>query len=554
MLKNTFSLLLLSFMLVATTQAADKTLDSAIAQVTVYTDRAEVTRLASTELESGIHVLSFENLPSRLENNSVRVDGRGAFILQDIKIETEYVDEVPHERLAALKAELLEREYEHKEAQAHSKRLKKAEAMLEQIFNKLTATGGEEAVAPEMNPEKWAQMLEFQMTQREELDYEQIDTERRIKELNEEIAKLHRQINELGANRGKQIQVARVTVEATKAGSVELELSYLVYGPSWYPSYDIRVDRDARKVGFIYYGNVQQSTGEDWSGVALRLSTAQPMIGGNQPELSPWYLRKYEPMAKRDRATPASPQDYNMRNTMLQMVATDAVSAMPAAEMEEMEVRQATVESGATAAVFVIPAESDIPSNNQSSKVTIARETFDAYFRYSAVPKLSPHVYLKARIRNATDYVFLPGQSSIFLDNAFVSNAYLDLVQPDEAFWTWLGIDQGIKVERKLLSQRSEEEGMFSKDSRIEYKYQFNITNNKKSAEELVLWDQLPISNHEDIVVELIEPDYKEGMRDLKMNEHKYLEWRFNLEAGEERTVPFEFVIEHPREMEISGL
>ena len=85
-------------------------------------------------------------------------------------------------------------------------------------------------------------------------------------------------------------------VEVKQAGPQEFELSYVVAGPSWSPHYDVRADTIAKKLTVAYQAQVRQRTGEDWRGVSLRLSTAQPGVGGREPELSPWALYKAEPV------------------------------------------------------------------------------------------------------------------------------------------------------------------------------------------------------------------------------------------------------------------
>src|SRR5690606_32216395 len=47
-----------------------------------------------------------------------------------------------------------------------------------------------------------------------------------------------------------------------------------------------------------YKANVFQSTGEEWKNVRLKLSTANPSLGGVKPELYSWYLDFYQPLAK----------------------------------------------------------------------------------------------------------------------------------------------------------------------------------------------------------------------------------------------------------------
>ncbi|HET9129731.1 MAG TPA: DUF4140 domain-containing protein, partial [Terriglobia bacterium] len=51
--------------------------NSRISAVTVYRDRAVVTRTATAQLASGEQVLSFENLPAALVDQSLQATGRG---------------------------------------------------------------------------------------------------------------------------------------------------------------------------------------------------------------------------------------------------------------------------------------------------------------------------------------------------------------------------------------------------------------------------------------------------------------------------------------------
>ena len=80
------------------------------------------------------------------------------------------------------------------------------------------------------------------------------------------------------------------------AGEVQIELSYLLYGASWRPRYDARVDAAAGRVKLTQQALVSQRTGEDWANVALALSTARPSAATRLPdEPDPWYLDLYKP-------------------------------------------------------------------------------------------------------------------------------------------------------------------------------------------------------------------------------------------------------------------
>ena len=65
--------------------------------------------------------------------------------------------------------------------------------------------------------------------------------------------------------------------------------------------------------------------------------------------------------------------------------------------MQPMEAPVAKVETQTASALFHIPTQPAIPSDNVAHKVTIAIEKLHADFSYSSTPKLSPFVYLKGR-------------------------------------------------------------------------------------------------------------------------------------------------------------
>lgn len=125
---------------------------------------------------------------------------------------------------------------------------------------------------------------------------------------------------------------------------------------------------------------------------------------------------------------------------------------------------------------------------------------------------------------------------------------------PGEDFWTFLGIDGAIKVERKFLMKHEEQEGVFEKKTKVVYEYLTEITNNKKSAEELVVWDQIPISSHQDIVVKLVEPRLDKENPAIKKNELNYIEWFYKMNAGEKIKIPFVYTVEYPEGRQVTGL
>jgi uncharacterized protein (TIGR02231 family) len=170
------------------------------------------------------------------------------------------------------------------------------------------------------------------------------------------------------------------------------------------------------------------------------------------------------------------------------------------------------------------------------------------------VPKLSPFAFLTATVKNESEFPLLAGKSNVFLDNNFVTNANLPLVAPNEEFKTSLGIDEGIKIEHKLINKFHKDEGLFSKKEKISFEYKITVKNNKATKENIIIEDHIPISQNNELKVELIEPKYKEDTDLLKMSESKFLKWQIKLDAGEEYIIPLKFNVEYPKDESLTGL
>lgn len=531
-----------------------KVLKSRITAVTVYSDRAQVTRSALETLPAGEHRLMFDNLPMELETGSIQVNGTGSAVLSDVKTETERFVHTPDQDLKALLDEKTTLEDRLAQLDVKIGQVRNEKGFLENISKKLTGVT-DKSPAGELDPEKWVKMVDFYRNRNIALDKEIHDTEVAKRELKSRLDKVNGQIADIGTGERKTRHQVEVLVRMKEAGPLSLRLSYIVYGPNWEPVYDLRVSTREKMMNLAYNAVIRQNSSESWDEAAIELSTAQPGIGGQQPELSPWYLNFFEPRPTYGFRTADSAAPMLATNQMfLEKPVRSPASSEEYGAASDMEKPDAGVKANATSVVFAIKGKNTIASDNQPHKVTVLIRDFPAEFRYSTAPKLSPHAYLKTRVTNASDFPLLPGGTNVFLDNNFVANASLSQVAPGEDFWTFLGVDGAIKVERKLLRKHQQEEGMFDKKTKVVYEYLTEITNNKKSEEELVVWDQVPVSSHQDIVVKLEEPLYNGDSATLKKNEMNFLEWFYKVKAGEKIRLPMVYSVEYPRGKQVTGL
>uniref|UniRef100_UPI00356384E8 DUF4139 domain-containing protein n=1 Tax=Pontiella sp. TaxID=2837462 RepID=UPI00356384E8 len=305
---------------------------------------------------------------------------------------------------------------------------------------------------------------------------------------------------------------------------------------------------------------VKQNTGEDWSDVALKLSTANPGLGGRHPEMDPWRINMASPVSKGSGVFSFSAKSARSLSEFSDREASDfygdalmedAVFEPAAAPIQQ---RSSRVTAKGASVVFEVKGSSDIESDNVEHRVAVTSVALPSAFRYSSIPKLSPYAYLKANAENSGAHPFLEGKANVFLDGNFVATTRMELVAPGEEFWVFLGADESMKVEHKLIRKYESKEGLTGKTTRHTYEYLLTVKNTHRVPEEVMVWDQLPISGSEGLKVKLVEPKYSEDTDALKIDDEKRISWFRTLNPGEEWAIPFSFHVEAPRDREITGL
>ncbi len=539
----------------ATAKAHTLTIKSKPTAVTIYLDRAQVTRSMSRELASGKYILVFDNLPYAINQNSVQINGTHGVILVDVKFKKKQFTVIPDEKIAALKSEqlkLIDAITDIDDTITHANSEK---SFIDKISQRLT-TAGNKAPPAQLDPDKWMKMVAFYRSKLTHLSKEIRQAEREQRQYKLKLNQVKRTLQQFGLQQYKTRNQVHATIIVNKPGRINLNLSYMVRGPSWKPIYDLRVLRNKKQMNLTYHALIKQNTGEDWNNIRVSLSTAQVHVSGQQKSLSPWRISLYTktPVGgfhrptgmRRDSSShrfEVMPPKGKKNNSHKQMFNGFGNSVASKPRLRSSKVN---VNTKATSVVFNIKQKYTLASDNNPHKVSIMNQNFDAKFRYSTVPKLAPFAYLKANVVNNSLFPLLAGKTNVFLDNNFVAHSYMKSVAPGEKFWTFLGVDEAIKVEYKFIKRYEKTEGIFSKSKVFTYEYLIKIKNKKKSKITLVVWDQLPISSSADLKVTLVQPQINANNKKIKINKQKFIEWFYTPEAGQELKIPLTFNISYP--------
>jgi uncharacterized protein (TIGR02231 family) len=519
---------------------------SQIVAVTVFPDRARVTRRGQAAVTAGVQRLEVSNLPAGLLPESVRVAARGTVRAKLLGVDARktFLREVPEARVRDLETRLQALEDEDKTWADRAETLAKQLTHLDGLAD-ATGTFARGLATGTASVESQAALLAFLARERGETQaaVRQISAERR--RLSRDLEQVRNELQQLRNARPRERYAVAVEVEADAAGELELDLIYLLPGAKWTPIYDIRLLDGALEI--TYLGEVTQTTGEDWTGVTLTLSTARPAQTSSLPTLKPWYVSGQAPAPEAAMRSSLPAEDRKMRAMWTGAAETLAASAAP--EAVEAEVGVARVEQTESSVTFQIAGTVDVPSDNSPRKATVGIFRLPPKFDYVTVPKLAESVYRRALVTNASPYPLLPGRAQLFVGEDFLGTANLGLIVPNQEVELFFGTDDRMRVERALV-QRDVSKKLMSGRRRVHYAYEIRFFNHTPAPQNLTVVDQIPVAQHEDIKVVLgeVEPRATRG------DDLNRLIWKFQLPAGGKDRIRFDFAVEYPPNLRVYGL
>ncbi|HJW84532.1 MAG TPA: DUF4139 domain-containing protein, partial [Anaerolineae bacterium] len=215
----------------------------------------------------------------------------------------------------------------------------------------------------------------------------------------------------------------------------------------------------------------------------------------------------------------------------------------------EMEAVTAAVESAGASVTFRLSQSATIPADGEPHKVTVAVARLDPKLDYVSVPKLAEFAYRRAKVKNSSDLLLLPGPASLFVEGDFIGSMPLKLVAPGEEFDLHLGVDDRVYVKRELKA-REVDKKLLQDKRRLQYAYEIELRNLRAETIALEVRDQVPVPRHESIKVRLEAADPKPAEHS-ELNE---LTWKLALPPNAKQVVRFDFSVEHPREIQVTGL
>lgn len=520
-----------------------------IKAVTVYADRALTTRSATLSLKPGSYLIVFEPLPTLILDDSVRVEGKGtaAVTIAGLEVKRVFLENIAEKRPQELQEEIRELEKNYAQLDAKKIGIASQKNFLESIRVAWGERISKELAIGRPTTAELQDASTFIGSGITRIEEQNRDIESEKKGVRDKIDALRRQQNEVTGSRRKESKTVEISVEVSREGTLTLELASMTPQAGWEPSYDVRLATDAKTADLTFQAMVRQQTGEDWDNIELTLSTARPSVGGAPPELYPWNLSLF-------RLQPPQP--------MMSAPAPASFKARKSARMETVEMAPEELDSKDSPASFItaqisneqssvsfrVPRTIDIPSDSNRHSTMIDTLQLPVTIEYTAIPKLSPAVFLRSEIINRAAYPLLPGKVNTFVANRYTGSSQLRKVAAGEKFDIFFGSDDQITVKRNELKQRKE--ALLFGKNRVNYRYHIEMTNFRKDPMTLTLHDQIPLAGDEEIKISLEEPSVKPE----EIKGDGTVVWKAPLAAGEKKEISFGIMVEYPKDKEISGL
>ncbi|MDP4276545.1 MAG: mucoidy inhibitor MuiA family protein, partial [Bacteroidota bacterium] len=190
---------------------------------------------------------------------------------------------------------------------------------------------------------------------------------------------------------------------------------------------------------------------------------------------------------------------------------------------------------------FDIKTPYTVKSDNNVVSVDMDVLSLPATFQYYCAPKLNKEVYLTALLQDWEKYNFLEGEANVFFEDTYVGKTILDVNAATDTLSLSLGRDKKVSVQRDKVKGFTAKQFIGSKkeETRI---WKTTVRNNRKEAINLLLLDQVPVSQNEEIEVTVQASDG--GKQTPETGEIK---WETKLDPGKTQSFDLKYVVKYPK-------
>lgn len=331
------------------------------------------------------------------------------------------------------------------------------------------------------------------------------------------------------AQRDAAYAALTVAVEVPASGRLALDVTHYVQDAYWEPVYDLSLTRKPAPALTVGRGAlISQASGEDWAGVQLTLSTAQPSAQAAPSGLWP-DLRRIGPEVPE--APMAKARDMAEADSM-------------AAPVMEPEVVAAQMAVQGDVVVYTYPGLVDVATGVEDLRLTLDELALLPEIEARAVPRSDTTAFVLATFTNTSGEILLPGEAFLLREGTLVGSTYLDSIAPGDEAEVAFGAIEAVRLKRDQPLRSEGDRGILTTSRQVEESAVITVENLGDESWTVHLLDQVPYSEQEDLEITYAAdpaPDETdvEGQRGV-------LGWTFDLPGGETKKITLDHVMQWP--------
>lgn len=578
-----------------------------IESVTVYRGQAMVTRtLPLGELEGRAEVV-FTELPVHVIPGSVAAEPGDGVEVGYTRYRARPVAEDVRQEVRDLDAQIRELQWEVRANETQQQLFGHTRDYLNNLEGFTATTAKAELANGVLDTETLTSLSDYLLEKREATAEREFELARELEELKERLSLLQRERSKLTSASSRTAREAVVSLNVVQPGpNAAVRLRYLVQNATWSPSYSVRADDKGGPVRVEYHASIQQTSGEDWDGVAMTLSTATPTVTADAPELASLALqltrggggaeqlaqnlgysnleearrenRLQQQQAARQREfssvkDPREPSSGFFGEADMERSTRDGLDAKLndyAAHAQALELLAARPEKAHAIAAttrrvspqrgddisvaYELDGRTSLPSRSDRQLVRIRSLELPAETYLTAVPVLTSKVYREATLTNDSGLVLLAGPATSYLDGRFVGQSRMSSVFEGETFQVGLGVDSTLRASREVIDREEQVQGG---NRVLTLTYALRLMNFSDEAANVRLLGRMPVTD-DDQAVKITLSDSGQPLSDADdytqaLRNSGILRWDVNVPAhatGDEAfELTYRVTIEHDKQL-----
>ena len=531
--------------------------------VTVYRGQALVTRVVDLP-GAGVSEVIVSELPEKLVASSLFAEAAEGIEVRSVRYRerpqpVDVRDEVRvlDEQIRALGDAMAGN-------QKQQALLGEQRAYLDKLSNFTAPTATVEMTKGVLNSEQLKGLTEYQFSARKSISDQEMKLQVESRKLQEDLNLKQRERNEIAQHSERTLREAVVVISQEKAGG-KMRLRYLVDNAMWFPSYNIRADAERKAATLEYQASISQMSGEDWTDVAMTLSTATPSLVANAPMLSPLTIqlaargsdpvtmnlgtaldykqakdsivlqRQNAEVFRNSNSNAGANGQWNSGNhnrdgqvvgfgNLSNFTANGAVQMSQNGEdndkqlnkiadqlqvlelvvkdtREKDEPRPRVKSTEGLVVTYALKNHTSLPSRADQQLIQIDAFGLKGDFYKVAIPVLTNYVYDEAMMTNSSSSVILAGPVSSYVGGQFVGSGEVPTVAAGQTFTVGFGIDSALRATRERTDRTETIQGG---NRLVSYSYRIAIENFGAKAAAVRIMDRMPTAKDNEVKINFV--------------------------------------------------